>query len=612
MGNATGIQKKTDSKRENAGDFIGQLSVTQSCDPCMKSNITKTASYFCENCDEFLCETCKNPHCVYKPGKHDIVGSQDIVDINNGQVSGEEMYPRNHETTKDSKTTSNTLKLEPLIAIQLLEVAGMDFMPDGRLVTVYKNKQCIIMNDKLIKIGKRYLLRNIPLGVVCMSDSQIAVTLDNQTVCVFDVEKDCVMRETRMFRTSVTYNSLRKLDNSTLVGFTRDTSNHARKITIYGMEEDFESLKKRDYTSMCTPNDCKCVYMPSRHTFLTFNNSKLFLHDTETSTSTDVQVDDKIYALCQGSADSVLVICKSGVVQITMKGEILQKCSSIGYVQMVCVNNNFSMLAFITGSFCIKLYSSTTRTTWSLEPRATLEFFVTGMDFLPDGRLVAVYATKTCEIMNDKLNKIGKKFLFTARPLDVVCMSDSEIAVALDNMTVCIISVRNDNVMQHKRSFNTQVQYYALRKLDFTTMVGFAAERAGKISIGGIEQDFNSFVKTGYVRKSPIWGCNYAYIHCINMLATAERMSKKVYLQDPKRGTSKCVQLEKKILALCPGPVGTVFVVCEGEFLQISCEGRTLNKCSFNVTGNRVCANKDFSVIALSTLSSVNLYKLSI
>ncbi|KAH3804175.1 hypothetical protein DPMN_132457 [Dreissena polymorpha] len=102
MGNAKGMQKKTESNRDNAGDFIGSLSVTQSCDPCMKSNISKTATDFCVNCNEFLCDTCKHPHCVYKPGKHKIVAIQDkwkMEDLGRCQEKTF-MQPNCQETTK--------------------------------------------------------------------------------------------------------------------------------------------------------------------------------------------------------------------------------------------------------------------------------------------------------------------------------------------------------------------------------------------------------------------------------------------------------------------------------------------------------------------------------
>ncbi|KAH3804197.1 hypothetical protein DPMN_132479 [Dreissena polymorpha] len=84
----------------------------------------------------------------------------------------------------------------------------MDYMPDGRLLTVYANKQCIVMNEQLKKVGKKYLLRAIPLDVVCMSDNEIAVALDNQTVCILALEKAGVIRAKRTFKTNPTEKQL--------------------------------------------------------------------------------------------------------------------------------------------------------------------------------------------------------------------------------------------------------------------------------------------------------------------------------------------------------------------------------------------------------------------
>ncbi|KAH3804191.1 hypothetical protein DPMN_132473 [Dreissena polymorpha] len=233
------------------------------------------------------------------------------------------------------------------------------------------------------------------------------------------------------------------------------------------------------------------------------------------------------------------------------------------------------------------------------------------MDFLPDGRLVVVYDNKTCVILNDKLNKIGKKFVLKALPLDVCCMSDSDIVVPLNNMTICVLSVRHDGVIQEKCSFKTELQYNAVRKFDSTVMVGFAEECARKITVEGVEQEFKVFMKSGYSGSS-YECCKYACIPCIQKLATFDQETNVVYLQDPEKGISKCIQFEKKIFALCQGPADTVLLFCDGEFVTMSCEGITMNKYSTDEFPVTVCANKDFSVIALSIKSDINLYKLSI
>ncbi|KAH3725372.1 hypothetical protein DPMN_051205 [Dreissena polymorpha] len=89
---ATG--KLRESHRDNACDFIGEFSVTQSCEPCMKTNVSNTAKFFCNDCNEFLCDACKNPHTVYKPGRQDIVNIQDGKSVPLGvDMKGMDMCP---------------------------------------------------------------------------------------------------------------------------------------------------------------------------------------------------------------------------------------------------------------------------------------------------------------------------------------------------------------------------------------------------------------------------------------------------------------------------------------------------------------------------------------
>ncbi|KAH3804194.1 hypothetical protein DPMN_132476 [Dreissena polymorpha] len=168
-----------------------------------------------------------------------------------------------------------------------------------------------------------------------MSDNEIAVTLDNETVCILVVEKDCAIREKGTFNTHVQYHSLRKLDDRTLVGFTRDIPEHSRRITMDGREEDFKALKKRDYTSMCPEYHCMCVYIPSRNTFLTREkqNNKLQIHDTERASSIRVQLDKEIYALCKDPEYGVLVVYDDKIVQMTTDGVKLRTCNGSGFAK---------------------------------------------------------------------------------------------------------------------------------------------------------------------------------------------------------------------------------------------------------------------------------------
>ncbi|KAH3805475.1 hypothetical protein DPMN_133778 [Dreissena polymorpha] len=66
-----------ESNRGKASDFFGECAITQSCEPCMKANIAKTATVLCKDCNEYLCETCRHPHIIYKGGKHGVISIQD-------------------------------------------------------------------------------------------------------------------------------------------------------------------------------------------------------------------------------------------------------------------------------------------------------------------------------------------------------------------------------------------------------------------------------------------------------------------------------------------------------------------------------------------------------
>ncbi|KAH3870593.1 hypothetical protein DPMN_033781 [Dreissena polymorpha] len=66
-----------DSNRDNGGNFVGESVVTQSCEPCMKTNVSKTAFFSARIVMNTCAIRAKNPHTVYKPGQHNIVNVQD-------------------------------------------------------------------------------------------------------------------------------------------------------------------------------------------------------------------------------------------------------------------------------------------------------------------------------------------------------------------------------------------------------------------------------------------------------------------------------------------------------------------------------------------------------
>jgi len=59
--------------------------------------------------------------------------------------------------------------------------------------------------------------------------------------------------------------------------------------------------------------------------------------------------------------------------------------------------------------------------------------FVTGLDFMADGRIVAVdNENKKCFIMNADLQRLGTAFKFESAPCDVTCYKENTLAVTLE------------------------------------------------------------------------------------------------------------------------------------------------------------------------------------
>ncbi|KAH3870580.1 hypothetical protein DPMN_033768 [Dreissena polymorpha] len=68
-------------------------------------------------------------------------------------------------------------------------LSGMDFLPDGRLVAVDNhNKKCIILNERLQRLGTPYKFTYSPRSVVCVSKYTLCVTCgDGKVVCLLSL-----------------------------------------------------------------------------------------------------------------------------------------------------------------------------------------------------------------------------------------------------------------------------------------------------------------------------------------------------------------------------------------------------------------------------------------
>ena len=77
-----------------------------------------------------------------------------------------------------------------------------------------------------------------------------------------------------------------------------------------------------------------------------------------------------------------------------------------------------------------------------------------GIDFLPDGRLVAVdYYNKKCLVYNDKLEKVGS-YKLPNNPLSVAALSEEEVAITSGHgFQLDILRVNKSNQITLERSY---------------------------------------------------------------------------------------------------------------------------------------------------------------
>ncbi|KAH3812800.1 uncharacterized protein LOC127836639 [Dreissena polymorpha] len=364
-----------DSNRDKAGEFIGECTISHSCEPCMKSNESKTATIFCQDCDEYLCDTCKNAHNVYKPGRHDIVRIQDrtsgrvVVDMKAMEIC------RNPVDTSRISLSSHTrpLTLELIVSVDLSKtgdvemeprISGLDFMPNGRLVVVDNaNKTCFILNERLQKLGSPHKFINKPMGVVCLSQNELAITC-GKDVCFLSLSTDHIIRMRRTIHTSSKFSSICCESPFKMIVSTYDDPRPARMLSVEGVESDFDNVELPYETYKV--GESACTYVQSKNTLVLTDMLAhvVYMFDTVKGTSKAI-TDEKIRepcGACVGPADTVLVIsrAKNSLVHLTVEGDIL--CTYPVDIEMpwiLCMNKGGTRLAvsnILIGIRKIQLY----------------------------------------------------------------------------------------------------------------------------------------------------------------------------------------------------------------------------------------------------------------
>ncbi|KAH3704321.1 hypothetical protein DPMN_079377 [Dreissena polymorpha] len=244
-------------------------------------------------------------------------------------------------------------------------LTGLDFLPDGRLLTVdNSNRKLIVLDEQLQILGTPYTFKTYPRDVAYMSQNELAVTLSKKIVSFLSVSTDHSTTLTREIKTTSEVYSLCCTSPSKLVVSTFNDPRPARIISVDGVESDFDRVKFPDKTYRSGEN--KCTYVQSKNTLVLTEKlaHTVYMYDTLKGTSRAV-TDENIKeprGTCIGPGDTVLVCSmrKNSIVQLTVDGEILGTYQvDMKMPNSICVSKDGTRLAISNNNkeFCeLKLY----------------------------------------------------------------------------------------------------------------------------------------------------------------------------------------------------------------------------------------------------------------
>ncbi|KAH3801516.1 hypothetical protein DPMN_155169 [Dreissena polymorpha] len=251
------------------------------------------------------------------------------------------------------------------------------------------------------------------------------------------------------------------------------------------------------------------------------------------------------------------------------------------------------------------------------------EPLLSGLDFLPDGRLVAVDNNNMkCIILNEQLQRLGTPYKFKGSPICVVCVSHDTLCVTISGQEVCLLSVSTDNTISLTREINTTSMFFSICCMSPSNMVVSTYDDPRPlrmISVDGVESDFDHFL-TFPMKKYEVDESRCTYVQSKNTLVLTDRLAHTVYLYDTLNRTSRAVTNEniQEPRGACPGPGDTVLVCSKDKhsIVHLTINGKILGTYPVDMKGPySICMSKDGTRLVVSNnckgVKKLQLYKIS-
>ncbi|XP_052783078.1 uncharacterized protein LOC128219309 [Mya arenaria] len=213
---------------------------------------------------------------------------------------------------------------------------------------------------------------------------------------------------------------------------------------------------------------------------------------------------------------------------------------------------------------------------------------VTGLDFLRDGRIIAIDNWNwKCFILSDTLKRFDAFYKFKTYPNDVTSYSGNNIAVTVssgDIRTICLLTVSSDNKFTLMKTLTMSTRCFSICQLNDRTFVvsSFNDPRPSRmIDVDGKESDFDNVKFPGKTYKLEESKCTY--IPSRDVLVLTDKHAHTVYMYNTATGKSSEVKdfRIREPRGAFAGPDQSVFV-CSGKtnsIIQISPDGDILASC---------------------------------
>ncbi|XP_053403313.1 uncharacterized protein LOC128558376 [Mercenaria mercenaria] len=229
-----------------------------------------------------------------------------------------------------------------------------------------------------------------------------------------------------------------------------------------------------------------------------------------------------------------------------------------------------------------------------------------GLDFLPDGRLVAVdNENKKCLIYNEKLEKLGS-YQLSYYPRGVVVVSEADVAITSSSeYQIIFLRVSKSNDMTFKKTCKVITKYNSLCiKDDRNFVVGSIDDtrHVRIVSLSGEEKDFSiNFPNKKYPRATS--ACTY--IRNSDKVVLTDKHEDTIYIYDMKTNTRVVVKDDqiKKPSGVAVGPSDCI-LVCSMDtqtIVQISQTGRILSSYKLDtIYPYRLCVSHNKNTLAVT------------